>query len=195
MTATSTGRLLVAAPSLRDPNFERTVVLVIEHGDEGAVGVVLNRPSKATVSEILPAWKHLATEPAMVFVGGPVALSGAICLGRSAPEPGPESLDAAGQRGPKASTGWRRLFADVAIVDLEVDPDPAAGDIRVFAGHAGWGPTQLEAEIEAKAWFVLDAEPGDALTATPETLWSTVLRRQGGALARVSNFPDDPSTN
>ncbi len=188
MTPMFKGRLLVAAPSLRDPNFERTVVLVVEHGDDGAVGVVLNRPSEAAVSEILPAWHHMVVEPAVVFVGGPVALSGAICLGRSGSQP-------------DGDAGWRRLFGDLGIVDLDADPggfggpSDAAGGVRVFAGHAGWGPGQLEGEVEVGAWFVLDAWDDDASTAEPESLWSTVLRRQGGAMARVANFPDDPSAN
>jgi len=171
VTSDFTGRLLVAVPALRDPNFERTVVLVIEHGDAGAVGVVLNRPSDAAVSAILPTWDYLAVPPAMVFLGGPVALNGVICLGRSAE----------GQA--------------LGPVDLEIDPDDALAGIRVFAGHAGWGATQLEGEVEAGGWLVLDALVDDTFTDAPETLWSLVLRRQGGALARLANFPDDPSSN
>jgi len=171
VTPSFTGRLLVAAPTLRDPNFERTVVLVIEHGDDGAVGVVLNRPSDAPVSRILPTWDYLAVEPPLVFLGGPVALNGVIGLGRSA-------------RGHGLGT-----------VDLEADPDEALAGIRVFAGHAGWGPTQLEGEVEAGGWFVVDAMADDAFTVAPETLWPAVLRRQGGALARLANFPDDPNSN
>jgi len=192
VTPTLTGRLLVAAPSLRDPNFERTVVLIVEHGDEGAVGVVLNRPSAASVSEILPRWAHLAFEPAMVFVGGPVALDGVICLGRSAA--GPEAE-------PGAGASWRPLSEDLGTFDLEGEPPgpawpgPPAGGLRVFAGHAGWGPAQLEGEVEAGGWIVVDALAGDAFAPAPDDLWPVVLRRQGGALARVANFPDDPSAN
>ncbi|MGI8775965.1 MAG: YqgE/AlgH family protein [Acidimicrobiales bacterium] len=181
MTASLTGRLLVAAPALRDPNFERTVVLVVAHGDEGAVGVVLNRPSDSDVSDILPTWHGLATPPPVVFFGGPVALTGVICLGRSDQ--------------PEVRPGWQPLFSGLGTVDLEADPDEALTGVRVFAGHAGWSPTQLEAEVGEGAWFVLDALPGDAFVPVPENLWSTVLHRQGGALARVANFPTDPAMN
>ncbi len=169
--ANFTGQLLVATPSLRDPNFERTVVFIIEHSDEGAVGVVLNRPSDAAVSAILPTWDYLAVPPAVVFLGGPVALNGVICLGRSA------------------------LGQALGPVDLELDADDALAGIRVFAGHAGWGPTQLEEEVEAGGWLVLDALVDDAFAGAPEELWPLVLRRQGGALARLAHFPDDPSSN
>ncbi len=191
------GRLLVASPSLRDPNFERTVVLVVEHGDEGAVGVVLNRPSESAVSEILPAWEHLAAQPAVVFLGGPVAQNGVICLARSGPG-----------ASPGAGAAWRPLFGGLGSVDLDTDPDdlgpsgpqsgvsgPAIDGIRVFAGHGGWGPGQLEGEVEVGAWFALDALADDAVASAPEDLWPMVLRRQGGALARLANFPDDPSAN
>lgn len=181
MTATFTGRLLVAAPSLRDPNFERAVVLVVAHGEEGALGVVLNRPSETSVSEILPRWEHLAAEPSVVFLGGPVAVDGVICLGRTGSAQG-------------TGTGLL-LLAGLETVDLEGGDPLPVGDIRVFAGHAGWGPTQLEDEVEAGAWFVVDAVADDALAPAPEELWPEVLRRQGGALARLANFPDDPTTN
>ncbi|MEN3315853.1 MAG: putative transcriptional regulator [Acidimicrobiaceae bacterium] len=181
MTAPLTGRLLVAAPALRDPNFDRTVVLIVAHGDEGAVGVVLNRPSVATVSDILPTWDWLASAPPVVFLGGPVALTGVICLGRS-----PQS---------EVTAGWRPLFAGLGTVDLEVEPDDALTGIRVFAGHAGWTAAQLEGEIDEGAWFVLDALVDDAFDPAPEALWTKVLRRQGGALARVANFPADPAMN
>ncbi len=196
--ATYGGRLLVASPSLRDPNFERTVVLVVEHGEEGAVGVILNRPSESAVSEILPVWEHLAAAPSVVFLGGPVAQNGVICLGR----PGPGATAGAG-------AGWRPLFGGLGSVDLDTDPDAlgpsgmtgpgvpgtVVGGIRLFAGHAGWGPSQLEDEVAAGAWFVLDALADDAVFSVPEDLWPMVLRRQGGSLARVANFPDDPSAN
>lgn len=179
--------MLVAAPSLRDPNFDRTVVLVVEHGEEGAMGVVLNRPSEAGVSEILPRWSHLAAKPSRVFVGGPVALNGVICLARSATGPQPEP-----------GAGWRRLFHGLGTIDLEGDPDdagPGVDEIRMFAGHAGWGPGQLEGEVEEGAWIVVDALADDPFAVEPDDLWPRVLRRQGGALARLANFPDDPTAN
>jgi putative transcriptional regulator len=86
----------------------------------------------------------------------------------------------------------------LGTLDLERDPDDLAMGveaIRVFAGYAGWGPGQLEREIEAGAWFIVPAEPGDVMSDDPEQLWKRVLRRQGGQLAVVATFPADPSLN
>ena len=184
MTDYLSGRLLVAAPSLRDPNFERTVVLVIEQAKEGALGVVLNRPSETDLASALPRWEGAAAPPSVVFVGGPVAPSAAIGLG---------TASAAGE-----VEGWRPLFAGVGSIDLEYDPDDLAvpvRDVRVFAGYAGWSPDQLDHEVESGAWYVVDALPDDVRCAEPADLWSVVLRRQGGSLALVANFPPDPSMN
>jgi putative transcriptional regulator len=180
------GRLLVAAPVMQDPNFDHTVILVLEHGQEGALGIVLNRPTDADVFSALPRWESLAAEPTVIFVGGPVSPSAAICLARAA------------DGGAWEAEGWKPLFHGLGTVDLERDPEDLGMPVermRVFAGYAGWGPGQLDDEIEEGAWFVLDALPGDALSAEPTTLWEAVLRRQGGQLAIVANFPSDPSLN
>jgi putative transcriptional regulator len=179
-----TGRLLVAAPALRDPNFDRTVILVLEHGDEGALGVVLNRPTATDLYAALPRWERFATEPPVLFEGGPVAPTAAICLGRTLASAEPD--------------GWLPLFADLATIDLDRDPEElteSVQGVRVFAGYAGWGSDQLEGEVAAGAWYVLEALPGDALSPAPDDLWRTVLRRQRGHLARVANFPADPVMN
>ena len=178
------GRLLVATPNLGDPNFERTVVLVLEHGDEGALGVVLNRPSELEVAEPLPEWAGAAAHPSVVFIGGPVAPSAAVCLARLSTASGAE--------------GWRPLLGAVGTLDLDSDPAeaiPCLRDIRVFAGYAGWGPGQLEDEIEAGGWFVVDADAADPLSPSPEELWSAVLRRQRGTLALYAAYPPDPTLN
>jgi putative transcriptional regulator len=177
-----TGRLLVAAPALRDPNFDRTVVLLLDHNDEGAVGLVLNRPSATAVDDALPQWGDRATEPSVVFVGGPVSPTSAICL--------------AGATVP-ARDGWQPLFGSLGTLDLARDPDEVADIdwLRVFAGYAGWGAGQLEGEIAEGAWFVVDVQPGDAVCVQPGTLWRDVLRRQPGALAAVANFPADLAVN
>ncbi|MBW3611050.1 MAG: YqgE/AlgH family protein [Actinomycetota bacterium] len=179
------GRLLVASPRLADPNFSHTVVLILARdGDEGALGVVLNRPSTRAVEEILASWAPLAADPAMVFVGGPVGHQGAIGLARGGSDlPG---------------DGWVPIVGRLGTVDLARDPDdlPTNLDaVRVFSGHAGWGAGQLEAEIEAGAWVVLDAAPDDVLCADPDRLWRAVLRRQGGKLAWLANVPLDPRLN
>ena len=172
----------MASPSLHDPNFERTVILLLDHG-EGALGVVLNRPSETTIDDPLPQWRLQAAEPPVVFVGGPVG-EAAICVAHS-PRSGP-------------GVGWQQLFAGFGTLDVALEPDQVGVPIdglRVFAGYAGWGPGQLEEEIEAGAWFILDAEPDDVLSPDPAGLWRRVLRRQRGMLSTVANFPSDLSVN
>ncbi len=183
------GRLLVATPALEDPNFHRSVLLVLEHGEEGALAVVLNRPSEMDLSEPVPEWEPFAAPPPVVFFGGPVAPGTAICLARS----GAGTEDAADE-----AQGWTRLFGPIGALDIGRSPPDVAqpiDDIRVFSGHAGWGPGQLEAEIAQGAWFVVDAHPGDALSDQPLDLWRRVLRRQPGRVALFSAFPLDPLLN
>lgn len=178
------GELLVAVPQLADPNFRRAVVLLLHRDDEGAVGVVLNRPLDVPVAAILPAWEDVVSGPPTLFQGGPVGLDGALGL---------VTLPA-GRDAPAAVTRVARSFG---LVDLDADPLDlgALYGMRVFAGHAGWAPGQLEAEVAAGDWYVLPALPSDAATGDPARLWRAVLRRQGGAMAIVSTFPDDPKLN
>jgi putative transcriptional regulator len=165
-----TGRLLLATPGLTDPNFSRTAILVLAHSDEGALGIVLNRPGGLPVGEVLPQWEPNAVEPKVVFVGGPVQPDTAMCLAAT-------------------PTGWRTLDVD------EETPEPTGPRVRFFAAYAGWSSEQLEAEIEAGGWYVVDLHPDDPFTPEPETLWRRALRRQGGRMALASTSPDDPSLN
>ncbi|MFF8290279.1 YqgE/AlgH family protein [Streptomyces sp. NPDC016309] len=179
-----TGRLLVATPALADPNFDRAVVLLLDHDDEGSLGVVLNRPTPVGVGDVLEGWAPLTGEPGVVFQGGPVSLDAALGI---AVIPGDE--------GP---LGWRRVYGAIGLVDLETPPEllaAALGSLRIFAGYAGWGPGQLEDELAEGAWFVVDSEPGDVSSPRPESLWREVLRRQRGELAMIATYPDDPSLN
>ncbi|MFD5205215.1 YqgE/AlgH family protein [Streptomyces sp. NPDC058375] len=179
-----TGRLLVAAPALTDPNFDRAVVLLLDHDEEGSLGVVLNRPTPVGVGDILASWAALTGEPDVVFQGGPVSLDSALGV---AVIPGDE--------GP---LGWRRVHGAIGLVDLETPPEllgPALGSLRIFAGYAGWGPGQLEGELSEGAWFVVESEPGDVSSPRPEQLWRAVLRRQRSELAMIATYPDDPSLN
>ena len=177
------GRLLVAAPSLLDPNFVRTVVLVLEHDAEGALGLVLNRPSPLPVGQVLPEWEECCSPPAVMALGGPVLPQGAVCLAARLPR------GAAGDVARPTTSGH-------ALVNLDGDPALLAGiPLRVFAGHAGWGPRQLDGEVEGDDWLVLDAAPADPHTPDPDELWRAVLRRQGGALAHLSTLPEDPALN
>ena len=178
------GRLLVANPRLPDPNFDRTVVLVLTHSGEGALGLVLNRPSDTEVAESLPGWEDVASAPAVVFIGGPVEQSTVICLGQQVAS---TSLD----------DGWAPVAGHLGTFDLDQGPGAAAGlaGLRLFAGYAGWGPGQLEAEVGRGGWFVVDAEGGDAVADEPDSLWRVVLRRQRSSLALVAAYPNDPSAN
>jgi putative transcriptional regulator len=180
--------LIVANPLLPDPNFDRTVVMLLAYGEEGALGVVLNRPSETTLAAPLPRWERLAAAPAVVFVGGPVQHQAVICLARALGHP-------AAAIPPQ---GWSAVLPDVGTIDLDLDPDElqaSLSQVRVFAGYAGWTAGQLEAEIGAGAWWILDALPEDAFCDEPEELWKRVLRRQGGSLALVASYPDDPMFN
>lgn len=180
------GRLLVATPPLDDPNFDRTVVYMLEHHDEGALGVVINRPSGEALGEPLDRWNDLQSAPGSVFVGGPVETDALIALALSK------------QPLTEATEELSPVAGQVASADLTVDPAFVAAQVsavRIFRGYAGWGPGQLEGEIESGAWLVLDAEPGDVFAAEPEHLWRSVLRRQGGRLAWLANAPDDLSAN
>lgn len=181
-----TGRLLVATPMLRDPNFERTVVLLLAHERGGALGVVLNRATELPVSDIeaLGPWANAASEPAVVFEGGPVQPEAAICLARL--RPGHESAGVTRVAGPVCSVN---LPADSAT-DIE-----AIEGVRVFSGYAGWDGGQLEREIESGSWLIFDGLPGDAFFGLPDDLWPMVLRRQGGLLPALALYPSDPSLN
>jgi putative transcriptional regulator len=187
---TLNGRLLAATPILGDPNFRRTVILVVEDDpEEGTLGVVLNRPTEVPLDQVLEPWTPLVTGPPVVFRGGPVSPNSALALALALGEDEP--------------VGWRSLdgsplMSRIGLVDLGAPPELLAGGIssmRVFAGYAGWGAGQLRDEIDEGAWYVLSGEPADAFFAEPERLWPAVLRRQGGDLALVATFPDDPVLN
>lgn len=180
-----TGRLLVATPGLLDPQFLRTVVLVLDHDQDGSIGVVLNRPSELRVADGLPGWELLAHEPPVIFHGGPVSPGAAICLGhRRADAPAPD--------------GFRPVTDRIGLIDLDRTADelfPAVDAARVCSGYAGWSPGQLEEEIDEGAWFVVDARAGDVTSSEPDRLWQTVLRRQPAPLSWVSLCPLDPALN
>ncbi|WP_344172017.1 YqgE/AlgH family protein [Pilimelia columellifera] len=183
--ASLTGQLLVAAPVLKDPNFDRTVVMLVAHEPGGALGVVLNRATEVPVGEVLEGWQELAAAPGVLFEGGPMKPESAICLGRARP-------------GARRSRGFQPVAGQIGTVDLSAGPDAlrdAVTGIRVFTGYSGWSAGQLEEEIESGSWLVLDALPGDPLAPRPDDLWPTVLRRQGGMMAAVAHFPADPADN
>ncbi len=168
------GKLLIAAPSLFD-FFRRTVILMVEHGEEGAFGVVLNRLSESTVAEAVPPLAELAGAEQLVRIGGPVGPESVVVLG--------EFVDPA--ESPKL------VFGDLGVVDPS--DQPALRRVRVYAGHSGWSPGQLESELEREAWLVEPAHPEDPFI--DEDLWPTVLKRRGGEYALLARMPEDPSLN
>ena len=175
-------RLLVATPELLDPNFHRSVVLVLEHNDDGALGVVLNRPRLVSGGDAVPQWADRLAFPSRLHSGGPVSEGSVIGL----------ALGPAG-----GIDGLSPLLGQLGVVDLHRSPEelPDVEPVRLFAGYSGWSAGQLEAELLAGGWIVVDALPEDALTPSPEELWQAVLGRQPGLLGHLAGYPDDPRLN
>jgi putative transcriptional regulator len=195
------GCLLVAAPVLTEETFAQTVLYVLEHDESGTAAVILNRPSRTPVGQVLPDWHDAVSGPSVVFSGGPVQPDGALCLGllsefgRAQLEAGEMDTEIDGDGGKLAV---RPVVDAICTVDLDgaVEPATAAtSSLRVFAGHAGWSPGQLEGELEAGAWFVLPGRALDVFADSPEWLRRDVLRRQPSPLNLLSTYPRDPSLN
>lgn len=178
MSLSLSGQLLVSKPAVHADAFDGTITLLLEHNDDGALGLILNRPSELLVEDPFPAWSSVAAEPRVVFAGGPVERNSLIAIGAT----------------PEADGD---LVFGLHTLDLEHHPDqePSVDRVRIFAGYAGWGAGQLEGEIANQAWWVVDGMLGDLFTAEPLDLWSVVLRRNGGEMAWFAHFPDDPSLN
>jgi putative transcriptional regulator len=175
------GKLLVASPALLDPNFARTVVFITEHNDEGAMGIVLNRPSETSVESVVPVLAEIAGgEP--IYVGGPVQ---------------PEALVLLAEFSNLEAAAWI-VVADVGLASADVDLEELAASVRrgrVYAGYSGWGAGQLEAEMEVDSWIVEPPLPKELFPEDPATLWSDVLARKGGQYALLARMPADPSVN
>ncbi len=182
----ASGRLLVASPSLVDPNFTGTVVLLLDHDGDGTLGVVLNRPSPVAVAAVLPDWAPSVEPPEVLFEGGPVSTDAALAVAGVPESEGPEPI------------GFRRLFGTIGIIDLDTPREvlaPAMTALRIFAGYSGWGAGQLEAEIAEGSWYVVDVAVADVFAGSPTKLWRTVVRRQPSELAWISTRPVDPAEN
>ncbi|HYI37630.1 MAG TPA: YqgE/AlgH family protein [Thermoleophilaceae bacterium] len=169
------GQLLIAAPQLSD-YFRRTVVLVLEHTEDGAMGLVLNRPTESEVIEAVPSLSSLVDGSDLVHSGGPVQPDSVLVLGDF------EEPEDAGSR----------VVGTLGLLDPE-RPEAELNRVRVFAGYAGWAPGQLDVELDQEAWIVVPADPDDAFT--EDDLWSDALRRKGGEYALLSTMPADPSLN
>lgn len=175
------GHLLISAAALVDPNFRRTIVLIGEHNDDGALGVVLNRPAPVTVDEAVPVLSSLVSPGDPLFVGGPVQPEAAVVLAEF------EHPEDSGLL----------VMGSIGFMLGELEPDSIDGirRARVFAGYSGWGPGQLEDELEERAWITEPAVPEDVFASSPEVLWQSVVRRKGREFAMLTTMPFDPSTN
>ncbi len=179
------GMLLLATPELLDPNFADTVVLLLDVDDQGALGVVLNRPTRVAVDEVLAGWGDVVAEPGVLFQGGPVSTEGALALGLLRDED-------------DVPVGFREIAGRLGVVDLDAPVELIGGSLtgmRIFAGYAGWGAEQLQREIDEGSWYVVPAAPPDIFRDDPTGLWRDVMRRQPGELAWHSTRPLDPHLN
>jgi len=174
MADSQRGKLLIAAPSLFD-FFRRTVVLIVEHTEQGAFGVVLNRRADADVTELVPDLDPLVERGAPLWVGGPV---------------GPDSIVVLGEyEEPGQSTG--AVTDRIGVVDPDGDTEVIRA--RVFVGHAGWGAGQLDEELERDSWIVADLDPEDVFA--EGDLWADVIGRSGKDFALLATMPEDPTLN
>lgn len=184
-TDVAPGTLLLATAELIDPNFAKTVILLLDVNDEGVLGVVLNRPSPVPVAEVLQPWDALCAEPEVLFRGGPVSPDGALAVAllRDADD---------------EPVGYRSVVGRLGMLDLDTPVellDGSLGGLRVYAGYAGWDTGQLQGEIEEGSWYVVAGESADAFRADTTDLWRDIIRRQPGHLAWHLTRPLDPETN
>jgi putative transcriptional regulator len=172
------GQLLISSPILVDPNFRRTVVLMTHHDDEGAMGLVLSRPSEILVADAVPELADLPAAGEFVYLGGPVQSEAVVVLIEHEVEP-------------ETPIVGNIAFMQTGSAVDELDAVRA----RVFAGYSGWGPGQLEGELDESSWIVVPAEPEDVFAPDPDELWRTVLHRKGGKFTLIATMPYDPKLN
>ncbi len=175
------GKLLVALPQLNGDEFYRTVILMLAHGPQGALGVVLNRPTDVPVRELFPELAFEAAEPSVLFTGGPVEPDGIICLARAV---------SAEER-----PGFAPVLDTWGSIDPRQPPPGGVNDVRVYRGYAGWSARQLEGELARGSWLVFDARSEDLAVDEPTGMWARVLDREGPRYAAVKRVPRDPSLN
>lgn len=181
------GSLLIASTTLTESIFSRSVIYMIEHNDDGSLGVILNQMSQTAVHNLLPRWTDLAASPRALFIGGPVKQDSALCLGVLKP-----GVDA----GPVE--GLKHVDGRVVLVDLDADPEQLVevlDGVRLFAGYAGWSAGQLDGELGQDSWLLASGLPRDILAPATVDVWSSVLRRQPWPLPLLSTFPEDVSQN
>lgn len=170
-TKLAKGQFLIANRKLPDPRFKETVVLLIEYGPGGALGLVINQRTELRLVSLLPDIAELGGSPARVFVGGPVAQTGILVLVRAA-EP------------PKASvTVFGDVHASGSLDVLRAHAREGEEKLRAYIGYAGWAPGQLEAEVERNDWYVVPGSAADVFADDPEALWSRLIRSFEGQWA------------
>jgi len=178
------GKFLVAGRGLGDPNFAETVVLLVGHSEQGTMGIIINRATKVKVSELLPEIKSLEQRDEIVYIGGPVARRNILLLIQSDGEPVESKL----------------VFGDVYVSSSPELLEQLAGEsgegtpFHVFAGHSGWAPGQLEAELAEGAWHILPASAAAVFDSEPSGVWPklidrTNLRYAGVGTISEGNFP------
>lgn len=191
----------MATPALVDPHFDETVVLLLDVNDDGALGVVLNRPGELPVADVLDPWGTVVAAPEVLFEGGPVETNGALAVvwrRAGAVTGGSPSSDPGDEADGAETPGLRTLGGGLALLDLDAPPEVVGAEIgrlRIFAGYSGWGAGQLEAEIDEGSWYVVPGEAADVFRADTSTLRRDVLRRQPGDLAWHATRPRDPEQN
>jgi len=176
--------LLLASPALLDPNFVDSVVLLLDVNPDGALGVILNRPSALPVSEVLGEWGDVVEEPEVLFQGGPVSTDGALAVALAVPG--------------AASPGFQPVKDRLGLLDLDTPTELVVGSVdrlRIFAGYSGWGTGQLQAEIEEGSWYAVPGVADDVFLPDTSDLWRRVMRRQPGDLAMHATRPADPELN
>ncbi len=187
------GIFLVASPSLRDPNFQQAVILLCEHGPDGALGVVVNRPTQITITEVLPQVPILEGQDHKVFAGGPVQQNNLLILYRT----------------PEGQTDSHHVFDGVYLggnlsdlEDLLRDPS-SLSNMRAFIGYSGWAPGQLENEMRTGSWLTQPADSAAMFETDHRRLWGNILQSFGQDLplsadmpvVLYTDMPVDPSLN
>jgi putative transcriptional regulator len=174
------GQLLVSSPALHDPQFRRTVVLIAHHDEDGAMGLILTRPSDVPALEAVPSLEGIAGATDAVHVGGPVQPEAFMVLA--------EFEDVSEAAAP--------IFGGLGFLPADADPsDLSIRRLRLFAGYAGWGAGQLEAELAEPSWIVVPAQADDAFAHDPDELWRAVLQRAGSEYSLMETMPFDPELN
>lgn len=175
------GRLLVADRDLPDPNFAETVILLVQYDKNGAMGLVLNHPTEVPLSRALKEVETAKGRKEFVFVGGPVEKRSIVALARV----NPTIPDKADPEDGEPVVAGVRLITTRTLLDKWLRKAPGQGEFRVYVGYAGWGPGQLEHELDLGAWHLFNADAGAIFDANPNGIWLKWIKRTENGLAWV----------